>query len=70
LREVISEGEISGKVPPGVYAELGYLLYEKGSSVEAIIYFQKEYDKWSESQPLMVKMINNAKKIKMKAQEK
>lgn len=61
LKEIVLAGEQSGKVPPGVYAEYGYVLYEKGQFPEAILYFQKEHDKWPESRALMVKMINNAK---------
>ena len=60
LREVISEGEISNKVPPGLYAELGYALYAQGSYQESIMYFQKESEKWIESKALMAKMIDNA----------
>ncbi len=63
LKEVIVYGESAGKVPPGMYAEYGYLLYEKGNFTEAILYFKKEQDKWSESKVLMAKMISNANKI-------
>ena len=62
LREVVSEGEKSGKVPPGLYAELGYALYVQGSYQESITYFQKESEKWIESKALMAKMIDNASK--------
>jgi hypothetical protein len=62
LREVISEGEKSNKVPPGLYAELGYALYAQGSYRESITYFQKESEKWTESKALMAKMIDNANK--------
>ncbi|MEI6827897.1 MAG: DUF4810 domain-containing protein [Desulfuromonadales bacterium] len=63
LKEVIEYGENVGKVPPGIYAEYGYVLYEKGNFNEAILYFKKEQDKWSESKVLMTKMISNANKI-------
>jgi hypothetical protein len=62
LREIISEGEKSNKVPPGLYAELGYALYAQGSYQESITYFQKESEKWIESKVLMAKMIDNANK--------
>ncbi len=62
LREVIEDGEADGKVPPGIYAEYGFALYEKGNFPEAVIYFKKEQDKWPESKVLMAKMINNAQK--------
>jgi hypothetical protein len=62
LKEIIVKGEESGKVPPGLYAEYGYALYESGKYSEAMEYFQKEHDKWPESRIFMSKMINNAKK--------
>lgn len=61
LKMIIQAGEETGKVPPGIYAEYGYMLFESGKFTEAIVYFQKEYDKWPESHILMEKMIRNAK---------
>lgn len=66
LKEIIADGEESGKVPPGIYAEYGYVLYEKGNYTEAINNFRKEHDKWPESQALMLKMIGNAQKRSQK----
>ena len=63
LRKIIQYGEISGRVPPGIYAEYGYALYEQGNYPEAIEYFKKEQSKWPESDIIMTKMINNAQKI-------
>jgi len=60
LKEVIEDGEAQGKVPPGIYAEYGFALYEKGNFPEAARYFQLENDKWPESRVLMSKMIKNA----------
>jgi hypothetical protein len=60
LKEVIEVGEESGKVPPGIYAEYGFALYEKGKFPEAANYFKLESDKWPESRVLMAKMIKNA----------
>ena len=60
LREVIIEGEEAGKVPPGLYAEYGFALFEKGSFPEAARYFKLESDKWPQSRVLMAKMIRNA----------
>jgi hypothetical protein len=59
LREVISEAEESGKVPPGLYAEYGFALFEKGSYPDASRYFKLESDKWPQSRVLMAKMIKN-----------
>ena len=58
LKTLVLEAEQrSAKVPPGVYAEYGYALFEEGSSTEAATYFAKERDLWPESRPLMEKMI-------------
>lgn len=59
LKEVIEDGEASGRVPPGIYAEYGFALYEKGNLPEAAKYFKLENDKWPESRVLMAKMIQN-----------
>ena len=66
LKNVIASGESSGKVPPGIYAEYGFALYEKQSYSEAIGYFRKEQDKWPESKTLMAKMISNSEKGQQK----
>ena len=62
LQKIIQTGEQGGVVPPGIYAEYGYILYEGKQYEQAIEFFQKEYDRWPESQILMSKMIRNAKK--------
>ncbi|MBP7223500.1 MAG: hypothetical protein BWY90_00458 [Deltaproteobacteria bacterium ADurb.BinA014] len=62
LKDIIQYGEEGGKVPPGIYAEYGYALYEQGNYHEAIEYFKKEQAKWPESNIIMTKMINNAQK--------
>lgn len=62
LKNTIGKGDESGKVPPGIYAEYGFALYEKGKIQESIIYFQKEHDKWPESRVLMSKMSITAQK--------
>ncbi|MEN8135639.1 MAG: DUF4810 domain-containing protein [Thermodesulfobacteriota bacterium] len=62
LAELINQAEKVDKVPPGLYAEYGFALYEKGDLEESQIYFKKEHDKWPESQALMTKMISNAQR--------
>lgn len=62
LAITISDGERNGRVPPGIYAEYGYLLYSAGQYVEAIPYFEKEKKAWPESIQFMDKIIENAKK--------
>jgi hypothetical protein len=63
LKTTILEAEQRGRrVPPGVYADYGYALYEEGRLPEAIVYFGKERDQWPESRVLMDKMIRNAER--------
>lgn len=57
IREVVLEGDAAGTVPPGLYAEYGYLLFERGQFPEAIAWFRKERDKWVESRLFMDRMI-------------
>lgn len=61
LKNIIDSGEGTNTVPPGIYAEYGYLQYESSNYQEAIIYFQKEHDRWPESRIFISKMIRNAK---------
>ncbi len=61
LKEIVEKGEIKGNVPPGLYAEYGFALYENKRFDDAVIYFGKEYDKWPESRVLMQKMIDASK---------
>jgi hypothetical protein len=70
LKEVVNEAEASGKVPPGIYAEYGYVLYEQGNGPMAIQYFQKEAEKWPESRIFMTKMIAIVQKGNKKKEDK
>jgi len=45
------------KVPPGVYADYGFLLFRRGDKAGAIAYFRKEQELYPESQALMNKLI-------------
>lgn len=54
---------IGSAVPPGLYAEYGYGLFRTGSHQEAIQYFEKEKTEWSESAPLMDRMIANVRRL-------
>jgi hypothetical protein len=63
MQAVVLAAEREGrKVPPGVYAEYGYALYEQGNHAAAITYFEKERDLWPESRAFMEKMIQNAQR--------
>jgi len=63
LKTIILKAEQSKKVPPGIYAEYGYMFYENKNYPDAIIYFKKEYDLWQESRVFMQKMIDNSNKM-------
>lgn len=61
LMETIQSAEkTQGIVPPGIYAEYGYLLVQQGKAKEAVPYFEKEKSKWPESTYLMDSMIKTA----------
>lgn len=49
-----------GTVPPGVYAEYGYLQLQQGKSQEAVASFQAEEQHWPESKTFMDRMIQVA----------
>jgi len=57
LKEILDEAEPEGKVPPGIYAEYGFVMYEQGNNQQAILYYQKEANKWPESRAFMNKLI-------------
>ena len=44
-------------MPPGIYAEYGYLLLQQGKSNEAIDLFKREETHWPESKIFMDRMI-------------
>ena len=57
MKEVVVRAEAEGRVPPGIYAEYGFLLLEQGNRAAAVQYFQKEATRWPESRMLMDKLI-------------
>lgn len=57
LKEILDDAEPAGKVPPGIYAEYGFVMYDQGNNQQAVIYFQKEANKWPESRAFMTKLI-------------
>lgn len=60
LEKIIERGEQRGRVPPGIYAEYGYLLMVQGRAGEAVTFFEREKAQWPESTHLMDVMIGNA----------
>ncbi|MGA7829133.1 MAG: DUF4810 domain-containing protein [Geobacteraceae bacterium] len=67
LKETIDEAESENSVPPGIYAEYGFAMYEQGKIEQAVLYYQKESNKWPESKYLMAKMIATAQKRSSKS---
>ncbi len=60
LEEQVATVEASNqKMPPGIYAELGTLYLQSGSSDKAKIYYEKERAAWPESATLMTALISN-----------
>jgi hypothetical protein len=57
LRETIVAAELKSRVPPGVYADYGFLLYRRGDYAGAIEHFEKEKRTFPEAAPLMSKLI-------------
>ena len=59
LQGIIERNETAGDtVPPGIYAEYGYGLFQTGEYPEAIQYFEKEKSSWAEAVPLMDRKLN------------
>lgn len=62
LRSTFTEAESQHRrVPPGVYADYGFLLYTRGDKAGAIAYFEKERALYPESAALMNKLIERIK---------
>ena len=57
------------KVAPGLYAELGTLYLQTGSSDQAISYYTKERATWPESRTLMTAMIQNIERRQQASKE-
>ncbi len=58
LRETIVAAELKSRVPPGVYADYGFLLYRRGDYAGAIQKFEQEKRAFPESAALMSKLID------------
>ncbi len=62
LRESIADAEQNNyRVPPGVYADYGFLLYRRGDKRSAVAYFSKEKQIYPESSALMSKLIERVR---------
>jgi hypothetical protein len=61
LAEIISSADSHhALVPPGIYAEYGYLQLQEGKNVAAIDLFKQEEAHWPESKVFMDRMIKVA----------
>ena len=49
----------AGKVPPGIFAEYGYVLQQQGDTKDAVKMYAREKAAWPESATLMDKMIES-----------
>lgn len=62
LEKILTESEIRNlPVPPGIYAELGYINLKANNSQKAIKLFQTESQLYPESKHLMDRLIQSAK---------
>lgn len=62
LREQMQAYSAGQRVPPGVYADYGFLLFRRGDSAGAVLFFEKEKNIFPESAFLMNKLIERIKK--------
>jgi hypothetical protein len=61
LTEIVHRATREQPVPPGIYAELGYIRLENNDPVEAVRYFELERNTWPESATFMTRMIDSVK---------
>ena len=57
------------KVAPGLFAEAGTFMLEKGDTKAAIRFYELELSVWPESEPLMSMLIHNLNAREQTAQE-
>jgi hypothetical protein len=71
LFETISTAEQQNlKVPPGAYADYGFVLFKRGDREGAISYFEKERRVFPESNAFMTKLIERVKQKEKETAEK
>lgn len=70
LLETINTAEQQNlRVPPGAYADYGFMLFKRGDREGAIAYFEKEKRTFPESGALMTKLIERIKQNKTEPTE-
>jgi len=60
LRIIQKSDEAGRKPPPGLVAEYGYFLFQRGEYYSAIDHFSREATLWPESKTLMERMVRRA----------
>jgi len=71
LEKIIKEESPKNKVPPGIFAEYGYVELQRGNTASAITYFEKEKVAWPESSGFMdsaIKLAQGDKKASVAPQ--
>ena len=62
LNHIISKSnELGLKVPPGVYAELGFITAKKGNNEEGIPFYEQEVKLYPESKHFIERLITGSK---------
>ena len=62
LEKIISESQVKNlAVPPGIYAELGYIYLKENKTKKAVTLFETESQLYPESKHLMDRLIQSAK---------
>jgi hypothetical protein len=63
LEEIIQESQQREmRIPPGVYAELGYIYFRENKPQEAVKYYKMEETVYPESKPFMQRLTQAAEK--------
>jgi hypothetical protein len=60
LRKAVEKGRTSGRVAPGMLAELGYVRLEDGDLKEATALFNEEMVLFPESRPFLTRILSKA----------
>ena len=53
---------LRGEVPPGLYAEYGYMLYKTGKTEEGVKYLKKEIEHYPESEKYISRIVKQLEK--------
>lgn len=61
LKKSLQAASDQGRMPPGMYADYGYMLYRRGDYSGAIAAFEKEKKIFPESSALMAKLIERVR---------